>query len=236
MLTWAACILGAYLVGSIPFGVLIGLAKGVDIRERGSRNIGATNVGRIFGRRLGLLCFGLDVAKGAVPVIAAGAITGVLDHAAEDLAAAQMWLWLAVAVAAVAGHMFSLFLRFRSGKGVATGFGGMVAMWPLLTFPALGAMVVWYLCLRVWKYVSLASMAAAVSLPLWYAISAVPNTGDDVGGALLHASPPLVVTLALALVVLFKHRANIGRLRRGEEPRIGGAARRGDVLSDPDQP
>ncbi|MHC5024527.1 MAG: glycerol-3-phosphate 1-O-acyltransferase PlsY [Planctomycetota bacterium] len=233
MLTWSACILGAYLVGSIPFGVLIGLAKGVDIRERGSKNIGATNVGRIFGRRLGLFCFALDVGKGAASVLIAGSVTGVLNRPIADLGTTDMWLWLAVAVAAVGGHMYSVFLRFRGGKGVATGFGGLLAMWPLLTLPALGAMIVWYTCLRVWKYVSLASMAAAVSLPFWYVISAIPNTGESIGASLLHASPPFVVTTMLAILVLYKHRANIGRLRRGEEPRVGGITRRGDVLSDP---
>ena len=142
-------------------------------------------------------------------------------------------MWLAVAVASVAGHMFSVFLGFAGGKGVATGFGAMTAMWPLLTLPAFGALVVWYAVLRLSRYISLASMAAVISLPLGYFVAALPTRPvDDLARHLLVASPPLVVTTILAIVVVYKHRANIVRLRRGEEPKIGGSARRGDVLAE----
>jgi glycerol-3-phosphate acyltransferase PlsY len=222
---WLACILGAYLVGSIPMGVIIGKFKGVDIRKHGSMNIGATNVGRVLGKRLGMLCFALDLLKGALPVLLAGSFTGTLGLAADQLTQLQMWLWLAVATAAVVGHMFSLVLGFRGGKGVATGFGAVMAMWPLLTFPAVAAILVWYITLRLFKYVSLASMLAAVSLPFAYLLSVIPcdaqirpwsHTLDH----LTHASPPFFGTLVIAMLVIYRHRANIGRIWRGEEPKI----------------
>lgn len=224
-MSWFLCILAAYLCGSIPFGVLIARSRGVDIRAHGSKNIGATNVGRVLGKRFGVLCFALDFLKGAAPVVAAGAINGTLDRKAEALSAQQMWLWLAVAAAAVLGHMYSVFLRFGGGKGVATGFGAIGGMYSLLTWPALAAIVVWYLVLRTTRYVSLASMAAVLSLPVSYLVSVIPPRAMDQPFAqtwphLLHAYPPLVGTLAIALLVVWKHRGNIARLRRGEEPRI----------------
>lgn len=206
--------------------------RGVDIRQHGSRNIGATNVGRVLGRRLGMTCFVLDFLKGAGPVIGAGFINGVIKDNVGDLTASQMWLWLAVAVAAVLGHMFSIFLGFAGGKGVATAFGTLVAMWPLLTFPALGALVVWFGTLRAMRYMSLASMIGSASIPVWYLISLSPWPGETWFAHLQHASPPLIVTTALALLVIYRHRTNIARLRRGEEPKVGGTARRGDVLED----
>jgi glycerol-3-phosphate acyltransferase PlsY len=221
LLPWLICILAAYLIGSIPFGVLIGRVKGIDIRAHGSRNIGATNVSRVLGRKLGMLCFALDLLKGAVPVLGAGFVCGVINTEPSELSQGQMWLWLAVAAAAIAGHMASIFLGFAGGKGVATGFGAALAMWPLLTFPAIGALVVWYATLRLARYVSLASMAAAMSLPAWYLVRCIPPSGEDIPGSILHASPPLIVTFLLALLILWRHRANIARLRRGEEPRIG---------------
>lgn len=237
-MVWAVSIAAAYLIGSIPFGLILGrLLRDVDIRELGSRNIGATNVGRVLGRPLGLTCFVLDVCKGAVPVLGVGALTGVLGHSASALTATQMLLWLAVAIAAVVGHMFSIFIGFRGGKGVATGFGTMVAMWPLLTIPALAALVVWYATLRITRYVSLSSIVAALCLPVAYLLSIIPNSGGGAVDAIVHASPPLAVTSLLGLLVVYRHRANIARLRRGEEPKIRGMQRRGEVISgDPGSP
>ena len=238
MTLWIVCIAGAYLAGSIPFGVIIGRARGIDIREHGSKNIGATNVSRVLGRRLGLLCFVLDVGKGAGPVIAAGALFGLLGKRPVDpdaetvLTQAKTWLWLAVAGATIFGHMYSPFLGFRGGKGVATSFGAMVGMWNVLTIPALGALVVWYGVLRLTRYVSVASMTAAVSLPLGYALSVLPNDLSDSLDQVMAAKPPLIVTAAMALLVIYRHRGNIARLRRGEESKVRGKARRGDVLDE----
>jgi glycerol-3-phosphate acyltransferase PlsY len=231
MTTWIILIAIAYLVGSIPFGVMIGRMHGVDIREHGSKNIGATNVGRILGRKWGRLCFALDCLKGALPVLAAGFVEDVINRPPAQLTMAQLWLWLAVAAATVLGHMFSIYLGFRGGKGVATTFGALAAMWPLLTLPAFASLVVWYAVLRLTKYVSLASMCAAVSMPVSYLVSEIPQTGENAMEHLLHSSPPLIVTSVLAVMMLVKHRSNIGRLRRGEEPRAGGRARRGGVVN-----
>ncbi|MHC4217542.1 MAG: glycerol-3-phosphate 1-O-acyltransferase PlsY [Planctomycetota bacterium] len=236
---WIVCIVGAYLVGSIPFGVLIGRARGVNILQKGSMNPGATNVARLLGKPLGAVCFVLDTLKGAVPVVVAGRIFGLLgqrpaslDPEVAVLTQGELWLWLAVACAAVAGHMCSPLLVFRGGKGVATGFGAMAAMWEVLTFPALGAIVVWYGVLRFTRYVSLASILAAVSLPVGYAVSVLPRDAlerplSDSIDQMLTAWPPFAVTALMAFVVIYKHRGNIARLRRGEEPKVRGSARRG---------
>lgn len=220
-MSWTLFILLGYLLGSIPFGVLIARARGVDIRATGSRNIGATNVGRVLGRRFGIACFALDLVKGAAPVLAAGAWHGLLVRPAVEIGPAESLPWLAVAAAAVAGHMASIYLRFAGGKGVATSFGAMLAMWPLLTLPAIGALVTWYAVLRLSRIVSAASLAAAASLPLWAVASLIPSAGAAPGATIARAWPPILVTALLALLVAWRHRANIGRLRRGEEPRIG---------------
>jgi glycerol-3-phosphate acyltransferase PlsY len=220
-MVWLILIIVAYIAGSIPFGLLIGRMRGIDIRQHGSKNIGATNVGRVLGRKWGMLCFILDAAKGAVPVLVAGAMTGVLGRSLPETTQAELWLWIGVAAAAVIGHMASVFIGLKGGKGVATAFGALVAMWPLLTIPSLVAIVVWYTALRLTKYVSIASMAAAVSLPIGSALAAVPPDTRNVGEALAHALPLLVVTTALALLVIYRHRGNIARLRRGEEPKHG---------------
>jgi len=234
---WLVAMAGAYAVGSIPFGVIIGKAKGIDIRAHGSKNVGATNVARVLGKKLGLLCFALDLLKGAIPVLVAGAALGTLNVAVRDLSAMQQWCWLGVAGAAVAGHMFSVFLGFRGGKGVATAFGAMLAMWPVLTFPALGAAVVWYAAVRLTHYVSVGSMLGAMSVPIGYLLAHPLNKVMDVPwsetqAAIMHSAPGLIVTSLLAILVIWKHRSNIGRLRRGEEPKAGRTVRRGDVLAN----
>lgn len=226
MLTWALCIAGSYLLGSIPFGFLIGKAKGIDIREVGSKNIGATNVGRVIGRSFGITCAILDVCKGAVPVIVAGAMSGLSSQSVTEMEPMQIWLWLAVAFASVLGHMYSPFLGFKGGKGVATGFGSLLAMWPLLTLPALGAMVVWYGVLKLTRYMAVASMLAAASLPIGYFLRIIPPGATDqelsqTVDYVMHASAPLIVTTAMAILIAYQHRTNIARLRKGIEPKLG---------------
>ena len=226
MNVWLMCRVGAYLVGSIPFGVIIGRAKGIDIRQHGSRNVGATNVSRVLGRQLGILCFALDFLKGAGPVVAAGMLQGVFGREPTELAVTDTWWWLGTGAATVFAHMHSPWLGFRGGKGVATGFGAMVAIYDLLTVPALAAMVVWYATVRLSRYVSLASILAALSLPLLYMLWLIPSDiGNravaDIAVELNHASPPLIMTSLLAMLVIYKHRLNIVRLRRGEEPKVG---------------
>jgi len=211
---WLALTAGAYLVGGIPFGVIIGRLHGVDIRDHGSRNIGATNVGRVLGRRWGIACFILDAAKGALPVLAAGVVARTLHRSAEELGATTLWWWLLVAAAAIAGHMCSPFIGFKGGKGVATGFGALAAFWPLLAVPAVLSLVVWIVTVKAFRFVSLASIVAAAALPLFTCALSVRS---------IEAWPLVAATISLAALVIVRHRSNIGRLRRGEEPRIGAA-------------
>ncbi len=228
MTIWLIFIILAYFIGSIPVGVLLARSRGIDIREHGSKNVGATNVGRVLGKKLGYVCFVLDVAKGALPVIAAGLAAGVFGRSVVEMSALDMWLWLTVGLAAVLGHMCSIFLRFTGGKGVATGFGALAAMWPLLTIPTFAALIVWYATMRISRYVSLASVLAALSLPVTTLLLLMPQAPpepDEANGpavdAVVHAVPLLIVTAALAGLVVFKHRGNLRRIQRGEEPKVG---------------
>lgn len=212
--TWLMLAVGAYLLGSVPFGLLIGLARGTDIRDHGSRNIGATNAGRVLGRKWGLLCFGLDFLKGVVPVLGAGWWMGTLG--ARDLAPADAWSWLGVGAAAVVGHVFPVYLKFKGGKGVATGFGVVLATYTGATFAALIALAVWVVLVKVTRMVSVGSCAAACSLPISVAalrFAGWPIAGDSWEGV----TPYLIVTTLLAVLVVWKHRANLARVRAGTE-------------------
>ena len=132
--------LAAYLIGSISFAVIIARFHGVDLRKAGSGNVGATNVGRVVGRPWGYLCFFLDVAKGLVPVLAAGAL---LRGAEGFPTLMHQAAWLAVGFGAIAGHVFSLYLKFRGGKGVATALGVVVGIFPYFTYARLCALAIW---------------------------------------------------------------------------------------------
>ena len=213
--SWATAILLAYLAGSVPFGVLIAKSKGVNIREEGSKNIGATNVGRVLGKKYGLICFLLDVLKGALPVFLFGMYAKHFGQDINEISTNAMLVWICVALAALFGHMYSPWLKFGGGKGVATTFGGMVAMWPLLTVPVLVAFVAWMITAKFSKIVSLASLVAALAL-----------FGDTVlkvmfESTIAHAWPLLAVTGVITGMVFWKHRSNIGRILRGEEPTLG---------------
>jgi len=215
VLVYGVALTLAYLAGSIPFGVLIAKMKGVNIQEHGSKNIGATNVGRILGKKLGLTCFFLDVLKGALPVFIVGYIAGLLGKPIDEITTNEMLLWICVVLAALLGHMYSPWLKFGGGKGVATTFGGMVVMWPLLTIPILLAFLAWIITLQGSKMISLASLVAAVVLFSDTVVTVF------LGSTLQHAWPLLAVTGLIALMVFWKHRDNIGRIIRGEEPKIG---------------
>ena len=223
---WLAFILGAYVLGSIPVGLIIARLRGIDIRKHGSGNIGATNVGRVLGRRLGIVCFALDFLKGFLPVLAAGAVFRLLGKQSFQLESSQLWLWLAVAIAAVTGHVASVFLGFRGGKGVATTFGALAALWPLLAVPALIAVAAFAVTVKVSRYMSLGSMVAGVSLPVsCLAMLLLERSNQSIGSRLVHGMPLLIVTALLAAMVVSRHRGNIGRIRAGTEPRIGAHSR-----------
>ncbi len=213
MIPWPAWIAIALACGSIPFGLLIAQAKGVDIRSQGSGNIGATNVGRVLGLKLGLVCFFLDMAKGLVPTLAYGLSEGLLTK--SDLQTNQAWLWMGVWIAPILGHMFSPFIRFKGGKGVATALGSMLGVYPYLTFPALLAFLVWVLLVWKWRMVGVASCAAAIVIP-GAVLAGLGNTGS-----IARAVPFLIVTASLGALVIFKHRKNLARTLAGTEPRFG---------------
>jgi acyl-phosphate glycerol 3-phosphate acyltransferase len=202
-------ILAAYLIGAIPFGYLVARLRGVDILHEGSGNIGATNVGRVLGRRFGLLVFVLDFAKGAVPAALGGWARPA--SAADDASPlGPQGLAVAAGLAAFLGHLYPIYLRFRGGKGVATG-AGVVAV--LLPGPALGALLTWLAVLCATRYVSLASLAAAAALVLFHlALSPHPLDGSQ-------RTLTLFCVVAAGLIVL-RHRANLERLWHGNENRL----------------
>jgi glycerol-3-phosphate acyltransferase PlsY len=192
----AIIICGAYLIGAIPSGVLLTrLAGAGDIRHAGSGNIGATNVYRVAGKRLGVLTLLADMLKGALPILA------LILWSGYDLAALS-----SVAVALFVGHCFPVYLRFKGGKGVATALGVYLVLAPSAVAVALVVFVVvlWY-----WRYVSLASISAAGFLPfLVYAFS--------------QSAPLSFSTLVIASGVIWRHYPNIQRLRNGTESRFKG--------------
>ena len=194
----------AYLLGSIPTGyLLVRLFRHQDIRTAGSGNIGATNVLRAGGKGLGAATFLCDMGKGAAAV-GLGWLLG--SHLAPALPVRDFEAL--AALAAVLGHMFPIWLRFRGGKGVATGFGVFLAATPLA---ALAAISVFFLVLFLSRYVSLASILGSFSFPIFAAL-------------LVHGDRPiffLAVQWIVALLIILKHHANIGRLLRGQESRFG---------------
>ncbi len=211
--TWLGLSAGAYLIGSIPFGFLIARSRGIDIREHGSGNIGATNVGRVLGKRLGLTCFALDVLKGLLPAFGAGVIMGLLTDASA--AREQAWWWLLVSSMSIAGHMFPVWLRFKGGKGVATGLGAMLGVFPVLTIAGAGAALAWIACVKMTRMVGISSCIAAIVLAI---ATAVQLPFGRAG--LAH----VVVTAAMAALVIYKHRGNIARTLDGTEPKLGGSS------------
>jgi acyl phosphate:glycerol-3-phosphate acyltransferase len=190
----------SYLLGSIPAAYVAGKARGIDLRQHGSGNLGATNVFRVLGARVGAAVMLFDMAKGAFPVFFFPAWTAT-SHP-------QIWA-IAFGIAAILGHVRPVFLLWRGGgKGVATAAGVFLALAPVAMLLALG---VWLSVLASFRFVSLASLTAAAVL-----VAAVPLTQPD--GL---RSPLTPVTLLVAVFVFWTHRANIERLRRGEEHRFG---------------
>src|SRR5438445_11775197 len=158
------CAGAAYLIGAIPFGYLLARLKGVDLFQVGSGNIGATNVGRVLGRRFGILVFLLDFAKGALPTAAASWIAAQPEFAFASFPGRDA-LPVGAGLAAFVGHLFPVYLRFHGGKGVATGAGVVTV---LLPGPAFAALITWVAIVGLTRYVSLASLSAGVSLCLFH--------------------------------------------------------------------
>jgi glycerol-3-phosphate acyltransferase PlsY len=189
----------AYLLGSIPFGLILAKLFGRgDVRKEGSGNIGATNVSRVAGPLAGILTLLLDSAKGAVAVLVAGRYSN----------GSATWMVIA-GLAALLGHCFPLWLKFKGGKGVATAAGMYLMLCPTAF---LGGLILFLLVAGFSRYVSLSSVAAAVAMPLLTYFFWAP-----------HHAPPLVVTfgaLAVAMLIVYKHDANLQRLVEGTEPKF----------------
>jgi glycerol-3-phosphate acyltransferase PlsY len=188
----------AYLLGSIPFGYLIvKLTQGRDVRTAGSGNIGATNVGRVAGKSLGVLTLLLDAGKGWAAIWLVAQFTQ--QHFPSEVAAA---------VVVVIGHMFPVWLKFKGGKGVATAVGAYLPIcWPAV----LGGLIVWVVVVGIWRYVSLGSLLAAAAMPLliYRLYEPQPVPVELTAGA-----------VAISALIILKHRDNIGRLIAGNENRL----------------
>lgn len=210
-------LLAAYLMGTIPFGLIVSRAKGVDIRKQGSGNYGATNVGRVIGRPWGLLVLALDIGKAVTTMLVAkwacGRFALPFPNPTETAIDAVL---LGAGACCVIGNTAPFYLGFKGGKGVATSLGVILGIWPLLTLAGLLAFVVWAVVTKVTGYVSLGSIAAAVSLPPLFCAVAWWR-GDDIG----RHWPLLLLTIILAIVILIRHRTNISRLLSGTENRKG---------------
>jgi acyl phosphate:glycerol-3-phosphate acyltransferase len=211
---WTSWLLAAYLLGSIPFGLILGKIKGVDIRAHGSGNLGATNVGRVLGKKLGITCFSLDVLKGLLPTLSFGLYANfTTPNAHMGLAGALSWI--AIGAAAIVGHVLPIYLKFKGGKGVATGLGAVLGLWPVMTFAGIAAALTWFITVKIKHYVSLGSIVAAAALPLLVIASSIffrltiPET-----------SAFTAVSALLTLMVILRHRSNITRLKQGTESKV----------------
>jgi acyl phosphate:glycerol-3-phosphate acyltransferase len=200
----AASLIIAYLLGSIPFGYLIvKLTSGADIRETGSGGTGATNVSRKAGKAAGIVTLVLDALKGAAAVLVARWLTGE---------AGTSWIVAAAAALAVVGHCFPVWLKFKAGKGVATGLGVFLAIAPWAVLAALAVFIV-----VVWRtrYVSLGSIIAAAFMPLWVLLMHVWIE------PISDFAPIMTALCAASTVIILKHSENIKRLMAGEENKFG---------------
>ena len=215
-LIFAIAIIAAYLLGSIPFGLIIAKAHGKDIRSTGSGNIGATNVGRVLGKKWGYFCFALDVLKGLIPMLAVMPFTTPIFVQTQTEKIIILFLWLAVGCAAILGHVFPIYIKFKGGKGVATSFGIALGLWPYYTICAVIAILIWLAVVILWKYVSLASIAAAVTFPI--ALISMISIRPDWQFVTLW--PLLIPAFAIPVLVILRHRENIERLRSGTENKI----------------
>jgi len=205
MLTLTGVLLGSYLLGSIPFGYVAGKIRGIDIRKIGSGNIGATNVVRVLGKRYGYSVFFLDFLKGfgAVKISMSIATDARPEWASPEI------FGIFAAIASVIGHSFPVWLKFRGGKGVATSAGALFGLIPLA---ALIGVLIWVLIFWFTRYVSVASVVAAATLPLVILIMTRLNQ--------IHGNSLFYSSLGLAAVVMWRHRSNFSRLMHGSEPRF----------------
>jgi glycerol-3-phosphate acyltransferase PlsY len=218
---FALAVIAAYLLGSMPFGVLIAKAHGKDLRSIGSGNIGATNVARALGRRWAYFCFVLDMLKGLVPMLATMSLAKSSPSQSYAEGVILLWLWLAVGCSAIMGHVFPIYLKFKGGRGVSTSLGVALGLWPYYTLCAFIAFAVWVVVVLLWRYVSLASIIASIAFPIAL-IVAILVTQD---WAFVNLWPLFFGATAIPLMVIIRHRENIRRLIAGTEGKVLSAKR-----------
>ena len=205
MPVFSIILIASYLLGSIPAGYLAGRLARVDIRKVGSGNIGATNVTRVLGKRYGYPVFVIDFLKGLIAVRLSILFAKQIQSSGE---LAEL-TGIAAAVACVVGHAFPIWLRFKGGKGVATSAGALFGLMPLT---ALVGALIWFVVFKLTGYVSVASITAAIALPI--VIFIVLSRSEAHNGLLFYFS------ICLAALVVFRHRSNLVRLAKGTEPRF----------------
>ena len=209
-MNFAILITGSYLLGSVPFGLIIAAAHGKDLRKIGSGNIGATNLSRALGKKWAYFCFCLDLGKGMIPMVAARKFISPSPSVTE------FFLWLICGVAAVAGHVFPIYLKFKGGKGAATSLGLALGLWPYYTICAAVAFAVWIVVVLIWRYISLGSVIASVVFPV--TLITIIAVKDQWYFAELW--PLLTAAIAIPLMVILRHRENIKRIATGTENKI----------------
>ena len=205
MVTLAVFLLGSYLLGSIPFGYLAGRLQGIDIRQAGSCNVGATNVVRVLGKGYGYPVFALDCSKG----FAAVKISMLMATGRPPEWNSPEIFGILAAMCSVLGHLYPPWLKFKGGKGVATSAGALLALTPVAT---LIGVAIWIIVFWLTRYVSLASITAAVVLPIVILVVSSPDQNKR--------KPLVYSSVCVAAVVVWRHRSNLSRLIRGTEPRF----------------
>jgi acyl phosphate:glycerol-3-phosphate acyltransferase len=205
MVVSTALLFASYLLGSIPFGYLAGRLAGIDIRKTGSGNVGATNVVRVLGKRYGYPVFALDVLKG----FGAVKISMLLAPGRPPEWNSPEIFGIFAAIFSVLGHLYPPWLKFKGGKGVATSAGALLALTPLATIIAAA---IWVVVFWATRYVSLASVVAAIALP--FVVILVRSNEQNTVRPLFYSSA------CVATIVVWRHRSNLSRLMRGTEPRF----------------
>ena len=232
------CPLFAFLLGSIPFGLLIAKAKGIDIRQHGSGNIGATNVLRVVGKKYGITCLLLDALKGFIPVFLAVNLIRIAGRNQQlQIDGLESWaivmpagkamlvqsLQILTGLAAILGHNYSPWVGFRGGKGIATSAGVIIGLAPAVIVLLI---IVWGVVFAISRYVSVASIVAAACLPLIVHMgSRFHHVNNDKSLPTLWEAgtwnkPLLIFSIVIAILAIWKHRGNIQRLRQGTENRF----------------
>ena len=210
-------LLAAYLIGSLPFGFWIAKLKGIDIRDHGSGNIGATNVFRNLGPRYGVLVLILDIAKGLLPVLIGSSVIlekiPIDPSVVNDKEALEGFVYVTLAISTIIGHNYTFWLGFKGGKGIATSAGALI---PFLPEVLIGSFIIWIVVFFTSRYVALASILAALSLPILTYLLDHNYIFPDINSSL----PVLLFGVLAGLMALWRHKSNIQRIIKGEEDKF----------------